>query len=64
MRITLSIDDALATEACSLTGAKTTQEVVQIALEMLVKRRRKKNLLDLAGKIRFRDDFDHKSLRT
>ena len=65
MRTTIVLDDALLAEALALTGARTTSEVVQLALEELVRARRKKrNLADLAGRIRFRAGFDHKTLRT
>ena len=34
-----------------------------MALKELVRRHRKHDLTELAGKIRLRDDFDHKALR-
>ena len=37
--------------------------IVRFALKKLVKSRKKKNLADLAGRIRFRAGFDHKALR-
>jgi hypothetical protein len=37
--------------------------LVSLALKELVRSRRKKNLLDLAGQIQFTEDFDHKALR-
>lgn len=63
MRTNIVIDDDLVREALELTGATTKREVVQIALEELVRRRRRRNLLDLAGEIRFFDGFDHKAMR-
>jgi len=64
MRTTIVLDDALLAEALALTGARTTSEVVHLAIEELVRsRREKKNLADLAGRIRFRAEFDHKRLR-
>lgn len=41
----------------------TQEELVTLALQELVRSRRKKNLLDLAGQIQFTEDFDHKDLR-
>lgn len=63
MRTNIVLDDDLVDEALALTGARTKREVVQLALEELVKARKKKNLADLAGRIRFRAGFDHKALR-
>jgi Arc/MetJ family transcription regulator len=60
----ISIDDRLIEEALALTGAQTARDAVHLALEALVKSRKKKHLADLAGRIRFRDDFDHKAART
>jgi len=63
MRVRVEIDDRLIDEALALTGAGTRREVIQLALEELVKTRRKKNLADLAGRIRFTPRFDHKTTR-
>jgi Arc/MetJ family transcription regulator len=50
-------------EAMTLAGARTKKEVVHLALEEFVRSRKKKNLLDLAGRITFRKGFDHKTMR-
>ena len=63
MRTTVDVDEQLITAAMQLTGAHTKSEVVYIALQELVRSRRNKTLTDLAGKIRFRSDFDHKAMR-
>jgi len=64
MRTNIVFDDALIDEAMALTGARSRSEVVRLALQELVKSRRKrKNLADLAGRIRFRPGFDHKAAR-
>lgn len=55
MQIVLNLDEALLSEAFQLTNLTTQEE--------LVRSRRKKNLLDLAGQIQFSEDFDHKALR-
>ena len=34
-----------------------------MALKELVRRSRKRDLTELAGKVRLRDDFDHKAMR-
>jgi Arc/MetJ family transcription regulator len=63
MRTTIDIEKELLQEALELTGARTKKDVVHLALEELVRSRRKKNLADLAGRIRFRGRFDHKAIR-
>jgi Arc/MetJ family transcription regulator len=63
MRTTIVLDDDLVKEALALTTARSKREVVEMALQELVRSRRKKNLADLAGRIRFREGFDHKAMR-
>jgi Arc/MetJ family transcription regulator len=63
MQITLNLDESLLNEALELTNLSTQEELVSLALKELVRSRRKKNLLDLAGQIQFAEDFDHKALR-
>ena len=63
MRTNIVLDDALVSEAFALTGARTKKELVNLALRELISQRRKKNLLDLAGKLEFADGYDHKALR-
>ncbi len=63
MQITLNLDEALLDEAFQLTNLSTQEEVLNLALQELVRSRRKKNLLDLVGQIQFTPDFDHKALR-
>jgi Arc/MetJ family transcription regulator len=63
MQITLNLDESLLSEALQLTNLSTQEELVNLALQELIRSRRRKNLLDLAGKIQFAEDFDHKDLR-
>jgi Arc/MetJ family transcription regulator len=63
MRTNIVLDDSLVQEAFRLTDARTKRELIQLALEELIRVRRKRNLADLAGRIRLRDDFDHKAMR-
>ena len=55
MRTNIVLDDSLVEEAFALTGIRTKKDLVHLALEELVRRRRKKDLLSLAGRIRFAD---------
>jgi Arc/MetJ family transcription regulator len=63
MRTNIVLDDNLVQEAFRLTDARTKRELIQLALEELIRVRRKLNLADLAGRIRLRDDFDHRAMR-
>ncbi len=63
MRTNILLDDDLLEEALEVSGARTKREVVHMALQELVRSRKKKSLADLAGRIRFRDGFDHKAMR-
>lgn len=63
MQITLNLDDSLLSEAFQLTNVASQEELINLALQELVRSRRKKNILDLAGQIQFTEDFDHKALR-
>lgn len=63
MQITVNLDEDLLSEALQLTNLSTQEELVNLALRELIRSRRKKNLLDLAGQIQFTEDFDHKALR-
>lgn len=63
MQITLNLDESLLNEAFQLTNLTSQEELVNLALQELVRSRRQKNLLDLAGQIQFTKDFDHKALR-
>jgi Arc/MetJ family transcription regulator len=63
MRTTVDLDQELLDAALHLTDARTKSEVVHIALQELVRSRKKKRLIDLAGKIRFIGSFDDKSMR-
>ena len=62
MQITFNLDEALLEEALQLTKFTTQEELMNLALQELVRSRRKKNLLDLVGQIQFTEDFDYKAM--
>ncbi len=63
MRTNIVLDDDLVEQAFALTNVRTKRELVHLALNELVRQRRKKSLFDLAGKVSLRPDFDHKAMR-
>ena len=63
MRTNIEIDDKLMEEAFKLTNVRTKKELVHLALIEFVKAKKKKDLLDLSGKIQFHEGYDYKALR-
>ena len=64
IRTNIELDDALVEEAFRLTNVRTKKDLLNLALQELIHSRKKKNLLDLAGKVQLRDDYDYKALRS
>lgn len=63
MRTNIDLDDDLVEEGMRLTGLRTKKDLVHQALQEFVEGHRRMDMRDLRGKVRFRDDYDHKRLR-
>jgi Arc/MetJ family transcription regulator len=63
MRTNVVLDDDLVQEAIVLSGVRTKKDVIALALQEFVMSRKRLNLLELAGKISFRDNYDYKACR-
>jgi len=63
MRTNIVIDEKLLREAFSVSEARTKKDLIHEALRVLVSVRKRRDLTELAGKIDFTDDYDHKALR-
>lgn len=63
MRTNIVIDEKLLRAAFSVSEARTKKDLIHEALRVLVSVRKRKDLTELAGKIDFTDDYDHKALR-
>ena len=63
MRTNIDIDDALLKQAFKFSQAKTKKELIHQALKEFVENRRRLNLAELEGRIKFVDGYDHKSMR-
>lgn len=63
MRTNIVIDEKLLRAAFSVSEARTKKDLIHEALRVLVTVRKRKDLTELAGKIDFTDDYDHKALR-
>ncbi|SLM30615.1 conserved hypothetical protein [Desulfamplus magnetovallimortis] len=59
----LLLNDKLIQEAIDLSGIKTKDEVLVVALQEFVAKRKRLNLLDIAGKIEFQEGYDYKKCR-
>ena len=63
MRTNIVIDDKLLEEAIIVSGVKTKREAVNEGLKELIRARKRKDLLELAGSIEFAKGYDHKKTR-
>ena len=63
MKTSIELKEELVKEALRLTNFQTEQELINFALEELIRTRKKRNLLDLSGQIQFSPDYDYKVLR-
>jgi len=63
MRTNIVLDDALVSEAISVSGARTKREVVDLALRELVARRRQRELKTLVGRELIAADYDVRAVR-
>jgi len=61
VRTNIVLDDDLVQEAARLTGIRTKRSLVDEALRLLVKTKKRRSILTLKGKIRFADGYDHKA---
>jgi Arc/MetJ family transcription regulator len=60
MRTNIVLDDSFVKEAFLSSGVKSKKDLISLALKEFVMTRKRRNLLELAGKIEFRDDYDYK----
>ena len=58
MRTNIVLDDNLIKKGFKLTKAKTKKELVNLALEELVQRKQRKQILRIEGKIKWHGNLD------
>ncbi len=63
MRTNIDLDENLVNEAFKYTDVKTKKELIALTLREFVENRKRKDLGELRGKIKFREGYDHKSMR-
>jgi Arc/MetJ family transcription regulator len=63
VRTNVVLDESLVDEALKLSHAKTKKQLIHEALKEFVETRKRLNLLDLSGKIKFAEGYDYKRMR-
>lgn len=63
MRINIVIDNDLIEEAFKYSTSRTKKDLIYEALVAFIENRKRMNLMDLKGKIRFSDTYDYKKAR-
>ena len=63
MRTNIVIDDELLNEAFSVSNAKTKIDLIHEALKEFIRLKKRKDLTELAGAIRFHKNYNHKRFR-
>ena len=63
MATNLALDDNLLRKAMKIGTLRTKKETVNTALKEFIERRMQKRILDLEGRISFREDWDYKKDR-
>ena len=63
MRTNIVIDDDLLEEAFSVSSARTKKDLIHEALAEYIRLKKRKDLTELAGAIKFHKNYNHKKLR-
>ena len=63
LRTSLVLDKDLVNEAMELSETKTKKHVIENALVEFVEKRKRKDLRDIKGTIKFADGYDYKAMR-
>ena len=63
MRTNIVIDDELLNEAFSVSNAKTKKDLIHEALKEFIRLKKRKDLTELAGTVKFHKNYNHKKLR-
>ena len=63
MRTNIDLDPELVAEAFAYTDVNTKKDLVHLALREFIEHRRRHDLRELRGKVRFVEGYDHKKLR-
>lgn len=59
MKTMIEIDNSLITNALQVTGLTAQQEVIELALNLLIQMKNQENLRSLRGRLAWDGDLDH-----
>lgn len=63
MRTNIELDDSLVKEAFKYSDAKTKRELIDLTLREFVENRKRKDLRDLKGRVKFTRGYNYKEMR-
>lgn len=63
MRTNIEIDDTLVKEAFKYSEVRTKKDLIDLSLKEFIANRKRKDISELKGKIRFADEYDYKAMR-
>ncbi len=63
MRTNIVLDNDIVEEAFKYSKSKTKKDLIKEALIEFVESKKRKNLLELRGKIKFSENYDYKKYR-
>lgn len=63
MRTNIVLDNDIVEEAFKYSKSKTKKDLIKEALIEFVESKKRKNLLELQGKIKFSENYDYKKYR-
>ena len=63
MRTNIVLNDKLVKEAFRYARVSTKKELIDIALHEFVENHKRRDIRELRGQIKLRDDYDYKKLR-
>jgi len=63
MRTNIVLNDELVAEAFKYSDATTKRDLVNQALKDFITLHKRKNMLELVGKVNIAEDYDYKALR-
>jgi Arc/MetJ family transcription regulator len=63
MRTNIELDEDLVKEAFKYAGVKTKKDLIDLSLKEFIASRRRKDISELKGKIKFAEEYDYKAMR-
>ena len=63
MRTNIVLDEKVVKEALELSASTTKKDLIHEALQLYIQFKKRKDIRDLKGKIRFSDEYDYKRSR-